>query len=559
MIADRTSKSIQAYNIFKFVVTLILILIIVILLLRARTGVAPTRQGALPTVSVTSPTLSTPKVSDDGMVTLSGTGTSGSTIEIWSGSKRVGEATVGADGMWSFATPLDAGNYDFTARAVDASGKTLAESEALEVTVPVLVETPVLSAPQVGDDGTVTLPGTGTPGSTIEIWAGGKLLGETTVGADGKWSFAGPLETGDYDFTARAVDASGKTLAESAPLKFTVLVLDAPTFNLPQVGDDGTVMFSGTGTPGSTVEVWTDGALLGETPVEADGTWSFDVLLDPGDYECTARAVHDASGATSAESEPSEFTVPALIKAPTLSMPEVNDDWTVTFSGTGEPGTIVEVWGNTERIGQATVGEDGTWLYNTLLAPAPYYLLARAVDDSGALLGESERVAFEMGRRPLLLVEPQNGAVVAGDSLSIKGTGHPNGRIEITDHGKIIGVAEVQADGTWSFDYACEPGTYVIAAQNAGDAANATEAVNVEVAAAFEPEPEPEPAAGVCTPGNIPMGVDQGTTYIVARCEYMGLIAQRAGVKLVDLIVVNPQVTDINLIYPGQVLNLPPR
>lgn len=91
--------------------------------------------------------------------------------------------------------------------------------------------------------------------------------------------------------------------------------------------------------------------------------------------------------------------------------------------------------------------------------------------------------------------------------------------------------------------------------QNAGDAASASEAVNFEVAAA----PKPEPAAGVCSAGNIPMGVDQGATYIVARCEYMALIARRTGVTLADLIAVNPQVTNPELIYPGQVLNLPPR
>lgn len=49
------------------------------------------------------------------------------------------------------------------------------------------------------------------------------------------------------------------------------------------------------------------------------------------------------------------------------------------------------------------------------------------------------------------------------------------------------------------------------------------------------------------------MGVDQGATYIVARCEYMALIAQRTGVKLADLIAANPQVTNPELIYPNQV------
>ena len=54
-------------------------------------------------------------------------------------------------------------------------------------------------------------------------------------------------------------------------------------------------------------------------------------------------------------------------------------------------------------------------------------------------------------------------------------------------------------------------------------------------------------------------GEDRGDTYVVALCEYMGLIAQRTGVSLPDLIAANPQVTNPNLIRPGQILNLPRR
>ena len=83
MVADRTSQSVRAYNIFKFVVTLILILIIIILLLRARAGTTSAPQGGVePAVTVAAPTLSTPKIGDDGTVTLSGTGTPGSKVEI---------------------------------------------------------------------------------------------------------------------------------------------------------------------------------------------------------------------------------------------------------------------------------------------------------------------------------------------------------------------------------------------------------------------------------------------------------------------------------------------
>jgi hypothetical protein len=559
MAVDRTSKRIQAYNIYKLVVTLILIVIIIILLLRGRTGAVPTPQLVEPRVVVSAPTLVAPTMSDDGTVVFSGTGTPGSVVEVRAGGQRLGQATVGADGRWSFTTRISPpGDYEFSTRAVDASGAVLAESAPLRFTVPVLVKAPVMSAPQVGEDGTLTFSGTGTPGSTVAVWArDGELLGQATVGADGVWSFAAtPLHPGDYDFSARAVDASGATLAESELLRFTMPVLvAAPVLSAPQVGDDGTVTFSGAGTPGSKVEIWAGGKNLGKATVGADGKWSFAApSMEAGDYDFSARAV-DASGKTLAASEALKFTVPVLLKAPTMSMPEVGDDWTVTFSGAGEPGTTIEVWGNEGRIiGQAIVGEDGTWTCSALLPPAPYNLLARAVDDSGALLGESEWVNFVVERRPLLLTEPQTGAVITGDTLSIKGTGQPNARIEITDQGLIVGLAVVQADGMWSFDYVCEPGVYAIAAQNAGDAANATDTIQVEVVAVAA-----KPATGVCSAGNIPMGIDRGTTYIVARCEYMALIAQRTGVRLADLIAANPQVTNPSLIYPNQVLNLPPR
>ncbi|GEM_PF-941738 len=654
MVADRTSQSVRAYNIFKFVVTLILILIIIILLLRARAGTTSAPQGGVePAVTVAAPTLSTPKIGDDGTVTLSGTGTPGSKVEIWAGGKRIGEATVGADGKWSFAAPLEAGDYDFTVRAVDASGKTLAESAPLKFTVPALVKAPTLDTPTVGDDGAVTLSGTGTPGSKVEIWAGGKKLGEVTVGADGKWSFAAPsMEAGDYDFSARAVDASGKTLAESAPLKFTVpalvkaptldtpkvgddgtltlsgkgtpgskveiwagskrigeatvgadgtwsfaapsmeagdydfsvravdasgktlaeseplkftvpaLALVAPTFDLPKIGDDGTLTLSGKGTPGSKVEIWAGGKRIGEATVGADGTWSFAApSMDAGDYDFSARVV-DASGATLAESEPLKFTVPSLtVAAPTLSAPQASDDGTVTLSGTGTPGSKVEIWAGGKRIGEATVGADGKWSFAAPLEAGDYDFSARAVDASGKTLAESAPLKFTVPAlvKAPTLTAPLPNAAITGDTLALAGTGEPGAEVEILDNGKVVGAAVVQADGTWEFDYKCEPGVHSLTVQNTGDAASASETVNIEVAAAAPPTPAPKPAAGVCSAGNIPMGVDQGTTYIVARCEYMALIAQRTGVKLADLIAANPQVTNPNLIYPDQVLNLPPR
>ncbi len=190
-----------------------------------------------------------------------------------------------------------------------------------------------------------------------------------------------------------------------------------------------------------------------------------------------------------------------------------------------------------------------------------YDFSARAVDASGKTLAESTPLKFTVPAqvKAPTLTAPLPGAAITGDMVTLEGTGQPGAEVEILDNGKVVGKAVVQPDGAWKFDYKIEPGAHSLTVQNAGDTASASEAVNVEVAAAAPPAPAPKPATGVCSAGNIPLGVDQGSTYIVARCEYMALIAQRTGVKLADLIAANPQVTNPNLIYPDQVLNLPPR
>ncbi len=66
-----------------------------------------------------------------------------------------------------------------------------------------------------------------------------------------------------------------------------------------------------------------------------------------------------------------------------------------------------------------------------------------------------------------------------------------------------------------------------------------------------------ETAVAVC--GNPEPGIDQGDTYIVGECEWLTRIAKRLGISYESLIGVNSQIENPNIIYPGQVINLPPR
>ena len=55
----------------------------------------------------------------------------------------------------------------------------------------------------------------------------------------------------------------------------TAVPAKAPSFGLLRAEPDGSTVIAGSGTPGSEVEVFSNGALLGKTKVEASGDWVF--------------------------------------------------------------------------------------------------------------------------------------------------------------------------------------------------------------------------------------------------------------------------------------------
>lgn len=168
---------------------------------------------------------------------------------------------------------------------------------------------------------------------------------------------------------------------------------------------------------------------------------------------------------------------------------------------------------------------------------------------------ELESAAPPAAKQSPTLRAPQSGAFIAGNVVTLAGAGTPGAEIEILDAGKVVGTTTAQSDGTWTFVYECDSGARAFSAQNAGAPESASAVVAIQVAVA----PMPIPDDLVCGAEDIPLGIDRGTVYIVAPCEYVGLIAARVGVKLADLLAVNPHLTDPDHIDPGQILNLPPR
>ncbi|MFH7803765.1 Ig-like domain-containing protein, partial [Enterobacter cloacae] len=360
-----------------------------------------------------------------------------------------------------------------------------------------------LSQGALTDDTRPQISGTAKAGSTVTIMDGSNVLGTTTAGSDGTWSFTPSVDLGrgDHTFTATAKDPMGN---ESSSSSWTVTIdTDAPVkptidAALDDVGsvqgtlanggstDDPTPTLSGKAEPGSTVKIYDQNGLLGEVTAKADGTWSFSPVakLPEGEHRFHVTAT-DKAGNTSADSDDFvltlDYTAPDASK---LAITEVYDDVKATgvvasggetddnrplIKGTGaEPGNTITVYNGDKVIGTAKVQADGTWSLEptTPLPDGKYTLTAKETDSVGNVSGPSAEYVINVATVPPQAptldtvyddVAPhadylQKGDVTNDTTPTLSGSsGVIGGTISIYDNGRLIGTATVGSNGSWSF------------------------------------------------------------------------------------------------------------
>ncbi|HCR2165806.1 TPA: Ig-like domain repeat protein, partial [Enterobacter cloacae subsp. dissolvens] len=365
-----------------------------------------------------------------------------------------------------------------------------------------------LSQGALTDDTRPQISGTAKAGSTVTIMDGSNVLGTTTAGADGTWSFTPSVDLGrgDHTFTATAKDPMGNessssswtvTIDTDAPVKPTIdAALDdvgSVQGNLANGGttDDPTPTLSGKAEAGSTVKIYDQNGLLGEVTAKADGTWSFSPVakLPEGEHRFHVTAT-DKAGNTSVASDDFvltlDFTAPDVSK---VSITDVVDDFgsvigsiasggktddnTPLIKGTGaEPGNTITVYNGDKVIGTAKVQADGTWeLQVTKALPdGTYNLTVKETDSVGNTTAASPEyiIQIDAGGQPLPPtlssveddVAPHTGplqkdATTNDNTLLLTGTaeagvtvriyGGPNGTT-------LLGETKADAQGKWSFN-----------------------------------------------------------------------------------------------------------
>lgn len=168
-----------------------------------------------PRVTITSPA---PGASiTDTKPTITGTAEPGATVEVFVDGVRVGEATADAEGKWSL--PLDdalsLGEHTVEARTTDGAGNQ-GSSGVVNITVVENTGSGItITGPTDGQQvtgTTVTVTGTGKPGSVITVTVG-KQDKVITVGEDGTWTVTfEDVPAGETTITAKDPNGEGVTI-----------------------------------------------------------------------------------------------------------------------------------------------------------------------------------------------------------------------------------------------------------------------------------------------------------------------------------------------------------
>ncbi|MET6678884.1 BapA/Bap/LapF family large adhesin [Citrobacter amalonaticus] len=486
---------------------------------------------------------------------FSGSGEEGSTITVYDNGIKIGAAQV-VNGSWSFTAPtLATGSHAITVTATDAMGNVSAPSAAYTVNVdttaprvPVIQSvtddtnpaTGVLANGQSTNDTQPTFQGTAEPGSTVTLYDGGLAVSSVVVGTDGSWSLSpdNPLGNGSHNLTVTATDAAGNegpsaafsltvdTQVPSAPVISSVTDDVAPnsgSLSNGQSTNDTRPTLTGTAEANSTVSIFDGTTLLGTVQADGTGAWTFTpaTALGNGSHTFNVTAT-DAAGNVSPGAA---FTVVVDTVAPTapaivsvtdnvtpgtgdLTNGQSTNDTRPIITGTGEPGSTINVYDGNVLLGTATVTEGGSWGYRPDgLSQGAHSLRVTATDSAGNTGPASANFALTVdtvspGAPTIGNVQDDVGPVIGSLSSGqttndarpgFTGTGEPGATINIADNGVPLASVTVEANGTWTFTPASDLGqgnhtltfTATDAAGNVGPSASF--AVTVDTAAPLAP------------------------------------------------------------------------
>jgi hypothetical protein len=467
----------------------------------------------------------------DKTVTVTGGGEPGADVVVTIGDKQV-ETTIGADGTFEAVFtgdnfPAD-GNYEAVVEVTTGGATTTLDGPTfvIDTTAPTITVSEGTQSVSDYFNGEsfaqgVTINGTGEAGSTIDVTVGG-VTRSTTVGENGAWSVtyeSGALQGGEYqsEVTIKSTDQFGNSAITTETLVVdtvapTVVVTSGTqgagdSFNAASFSNGVTI--SGTGEPGSTVEL-TVGGVTRTATVGGNGAWSAtwqSGTLQGGEYvsDVTIVTTDTFGNATTTTEKLVVDTVSEVSVADdsaagdgTINATERGDG--VTLTGTAQPGSTVQVtFGFATH--PATVAADGSWTaqFATNEIPAgetTATVTAVATDAAGNSSIATGQIEIDTFVNSLSFTNQAGGsdatinAAEAGQGLVMTGRVEAGSTVSV-QMGNATHMATVDQSGNWSVTFApgdIPSGTYAssivaTATDEAGNSRSITQSVSVDTEA----------------------------------------------------------------------------
>lgn len=359
----------------------------------------------------------------------------------------------------------------------------------------------------------LTISGTAEAGSTVELFDGSTSLGTVTAGGDGKFTKDLDLAAGEHSITARAKDNAGNISTASTPLKIIVdsTAPAAPT-GLDLAADDDTgnsntdnitsktsgLTITGNAEANAIVELFDGATSLGTATANAQGVFTKDINLAPGNHLITARAT-DAAGNQGTPSAALDITVdPGATFTLDLAAEDdtgssntdnvTNKNSELTITGTTVANATVELFDGTTSLGTTTAGADGKFSKDISLSDGAHAITAKVNGGNAA----SDTLTINVDRTPPAALSAPDLAA-ADDSgvsntdnitnkttgLTIQGTVVSVSQLELFVDGVSAGTVTVAGNGSFTKDIDLAEGSHTItvkgidAAGNIGESSSA--------------------------------------------------------------------------------------
>jgi hypothetical protein len=386
--------------------------------------------------NVTSNTRPSFRVAVDGVLISGNALVAGDSIVLFGGGVQLHLTTLTSTDInngYALVRPdeaLTAGTYSFTAGARSVAGVSGSASTSITAVIDTTGQLATGAPDLIAEDDagvsnsdnntsvvqprfTVSLGGTSAVANDVLelLDSGGTVIGQVVVDsiavAAGVATVTptGTFADGSVLVRARVKDRAGNigTSSSSLTLVVNTALPAAPVLALAASSDTGsstadrvtsrnTPTFSGTGTNGDTIKVFSGSTELGSAVV-AGGVWSITLSAGLADSSHTLRAqTIDAAGNSSSYSANLVIVVDTTRpSAPLISgSPLAKNSSTPTLSGTAEALAVVKLYSGTSLVATTTADQYGAWsVALSTLTDSAYSVTASATDKAGNTSSDS--------------------------------------------------------------------------------------------------------------------------------------------------------------------------